>query len=178
MRPRRAIVLAGHAAIPLIGPQVDLLAQCGITQITVVAPGPHDGSESFGPHVRFVQNPFPRHTGGVFSLWLARGVLRLGALIVQAEAHIDRAALRLIVDAPVPDAVLVDRESGARRIDLAKVGPEGAQHLVRHVEALLAGGRSDASVSDAFRSLSTRWPLRPVTSVAESLTQLVAVGVA
>jgi choline kinase len=172
MRPQRAIVLAGHAATSQIGSQLEALAQCDIFDVTLVAPiEPHTDRTFLGHKVRFVQNPFPRHTGGVFSLWLVRGVFRLGALIVQADARVDPDALQRLVNAPVPDAVLVNPDAGSQPMILVKVGAEGGRHLVRHVEALLAEGGSHASVSDALRSLSRQWPLRPVMSVDVSLME-------
>jgi len=168
MSTRRAIILAGGSASEDVDRQIETLGGCGIVDITLVA----DCEKCSDAHpVRCIHNRFHQHTGTLFSLWLARSVLRFGALIVNGAAVLDSDTLQAFIEVRIPDAVVPARGSHAR-IELIKVGPEGGRCLTRHVEALISGGATDGCASLAFRSMARRWPLHAVASSTPSLMRL------
>jgi choline kinase len=172
MTPGRAVILANEVPAAVVERHIDALARIEVHDITLVAHFEHPLRAQVRDRVQFVDNGFHAHANTIFSLWLARDVLRRGALIVNGGASVSAEAIRCLVDASVTDAVLGDAVREDRVVELAKVGAEGGRWLVRHIEALMAGGASDAGASLAFRSLANRWTLRPVHLFAIPSAQL------
>ena len=175
MTPRRAVILANRVPAAIVERHFDALARFAIHDVTVVGRHELPLRTNVRDRVRFVGNRFHAQADTVFSLWLARDVLRLGALIVNGGASVDAEAIGLVVAASVPDAVFGSAVEEDGVVELAKVGAEGGRWLLRHVEALIAGGASDGGASLAFRSLAKRWPMRAVAVNASPVALRIAV---
>jgi choline kinase len=172
MTPGRAIMLANAVPTAIVERHLDAFAHFGVHDVTLVARFEQPLRLQIRDRVRFVSNRFHGSANTVFSLWLARDVLRRGALIVNGGTSLSPETIGRVLDASVPDAVLGSLVPEDRIVELAKVGPEGGRWLVRHIEALIAGGASDAGASIAFHSLAKRWPMQLVHVLNVSPVQL------
>jgi choline kinase len=210
MRPARAIILAAGngsrmgrltADRPktmldvdgrtIIDRQLDALASCGITDVTIVVGyKQHALRAHLGHRVRFVENARYRETNSLYSLWLARTPIEQGSLIMNSDVLVSPALAARLIDAPVDDSVLVDStndlaeeemkvkiwqgfaidfskelppaEAHAENVGMLKFGTEGGRRLVGHLDALVAAGQTGAWAPMAFRALAQEWPLRAV----------------
>lgn len=187
-RPKAMLEVDGRS---LIEHQLDALASYGVTDVTIVIGYQQQRMrEHLGSRVRFVENARYRQTNSVYSLWLAREVLRRGSIVMNSDLLVSRELLGRLVTSPVEDAVLVDRTSEmdeeemkvtlwegfavdfgkdlpaahahAENVGILKFGAEGGRRLVGHLDALIGGGLVQAWAPRAFRALASAWPLRAI----------------
>jgi L-glutamine-phosphate cytidylyltransferase len=212
MQPRHAIILAAGngtrmgsltvdrpkamlevAGVSLIDRQLDALHASGVQHVTIVTGYmAHRLHNHLGRSVRFVQNEHYRETNSLYSLWLARNVLRRGAIVLNSDTLISPILLSMLVQAPVRDAALVDlrrglgpeemkvrlrkgfvidfakdlpsKHSHGENVGILKFSPQGGIHLARHLEALVSSGHSRAWAPLAFAVLAREWPVGAVST--------------
>ena len=197
-RPKAMLDVDGRS---LIEHQLDDLAAFGVTDVTVVAGYQSQRlREHLGTRVRFVENARYRETNSLYSLWLARDVIRRGAIVMNSDLLASRELLARLVQAPAEDAVLVDRTSvldaeemkvtlwngfavdfgkdlpaeaaHAENVGILKFGAEGGRRLVEHLDALIGGGLVNAWAPRAFRAFAHVWPLRAVETAGFPWTEI------
>jgi choline kinase len=179
-RPKCLMKIGGH---PILHYQIAALRHCGIHDIGIVVGYLADRiKESVTVPLTFIENREFRTTGSSYSLWLARDFTKDGFIYLNSDLVFHPGMLRALLDAPDPNAVIVDRridassdmqkaEMKGRRIgrmgkDLALdvaaaevVGPAkfsaaGAAHLVRHLDALVAAGERNRWAYEVFGAVA------------------------
>jgi choline kinase len=189
-RPKAMLEVAG---VSLIDRQLDALHACGIHHVTVVTGYmAHRLHHHLGGAVTFVQNEWYRETNSLYSLWLARDVLRRGSVVMNSDTLTSSMLLSLLVQTPLSDAALVDLRRGLGReemkvrlrkgfvidfgkdllpehshgenVGILKFGPQGGIRLARHLEALVSRGHTRAWAPRAFAALAREWPLGAVST--------------
>jgi L-glutamine-phosphate cytidylyltransferase len=197
-RPKAMLDVDGRS---LIEHQLDALASYGVRDVTVVVGYQAQRMrEHLGKRVTFVENKRYRETNSVYSLWLARDVLRRGAMVMNSDLLVSQELFGRLVMAPVEDAVLVDRTSEmdeeemkvkiwqgfavdfgkdlpasdahAENVGILKFGAEGGRRLVEHLDALIGGGLVNAWAPRAFRALASAWPLRAIDTAGLPWTEI------
>jgi L-glutamine-phosphate cytidylyltransferase len=187
-RPKTMLEVEGRS---LIDHALDALGACGIRDVTIVIG--HQGQrlrEHLGGRVRFVDNVRYRETNSLYSLSLARDVLRHGAVVLNSDVLVSPALVARLVEARVADAALVDSsstladeemkvkiwngfamdfskqlppwEAHAENVGLLKFGAAGGRRLVAHIDALVAGGHENTWAPKAFAALAREWPIRAI----------------
>jgi len=183
-RPKCLLKVGGHT---LLEYQIAALRQCGITDIAIVL-GYH--GDKIRAHldvpVSFVENPEYASTGSSFSLWLAGSFLRDGFVYVNSDLLFHPTMLRVLLDAPEPDAIVIDRavhltgdmqkaemdgtrilamsksmpaeRAAAEVVGPAKFSPEGARMLIEHLDALVAAGERTRWAYEAFAEIARQRP--------------------
>ncbi len=63
--------------------------------------------------VRYIENTRFDDTNSLYSLWLARADLTSGALVLNSDVLVPSVLIERLLEAPAPDAVLVERGSGS-----------------------------------------------------------------
>jgi choline kinase len=100
--------LAPFAGTPLIELQLRALRSCGIDDVTVVVGFEADDvRRTCGPRVRFIENAIFARTNSLYSLWLARTVLRDGFVVMNCDVLFAPAMLADLVSARHENALLV-----------------------------------------------------------------------
>jgi L-glutamine-phosphate cytidylyltransferase len=100
--------LAKFGERTLISIQLSALRACGITDITVVVGFEADSVRlACGPHVRFIENARFRETNSLYSLWLARPMLRDGFVVMNCDVLFHPAMLVDLLTAHHQNALLV-----------------------------------------------------------------------
>jgi len=189
-RPKAMLDVDGRS---LIERQLDALAAFGIVDVTIVAGYRRERlRDHLGRRVRFVENARYRETNSLYSLSLARETLGRGAIVMNSDVLVSPALLGRLVDAPVDDALLVDRagalddevmkvriwqgfaidfgkdlapwDADGENVGILKFGADGGRRLVRHLDALIGAGQVNAWAPRAFRALAPEWPLRVVAT--------------
>jgi choline kinase len=100
--------LASFDGQPLIELQLRALRRCGIHDITVVV-----GFEAqrvrraCGPGIRFIENPRFVETNSLYSLWLARAVLKPGFVVMNCDVLFPTVMLADLLTARHQNALLV-----------------------------------------------------------------------
>jgi choline kinase len=197
-RPKALLDVDGRT---LIDRELDALASFGIVDVTVVIGYQQQRlREHLGRRVRFIENARYRETNSLFSLSLAREELQQGAVILNSDLLVSSDLLARLIKAPVEDAVLIDcdgeladeemkvttwqgfaidfgkglppRAAHGENVGILKFGAEGGRRLVRHIDALLAGGHENAWAPMAFRALAQEWPLRAVPTDGVPWTEI------
>ncbi|HET9831467.1 MAG TPA: phosphocholine cytidylyltransferase family protein [Vicinamibacterales bacterium] len=128
--------LAKVGGATLLDRQLDALRSCGITRIAVVT-----GYRAMhvrricGPTVDYVHNPRFAETNSLYSLWLARELLRDGFLVMNCDVLFHHQMLHDLVTSQYEDALLVSpacdeatysdeemkvRVRGGRVVDISK----------------------------------------------------------
>jgi choline kinase len=189
-RPKAMLEVAG---VSLIDRQLGALHASGIHDVTIVtgymAQTLHD---HLGGAVTFVRNERYRETNSLYSLWLARDVLRRGSVVMNSDTLTSPMLLSLLVQAPVSDAALVDlrrnlgpeemkvklrrgfvidfgkdlppEHSHGENVGILKFGSQAGTRLVRHLETLVSIGHVRAWAPLAFAALAREWPLCAVST--------------
>jgi choline kinase len=189
-RPKAMLEVDG---VTLIDREIEALAASGVRDVTVVVGYRQERLRAhLGDRVRFIENARYRETNSLYSLSLAREVLREGALVLNSDILVTHELIARLVQAPVEDAALVDSTSvladeemkvriwqgfaidfskalpaddaHAENVGILKFGAAGGRRLVAHIDALLAdeAHAAKAWAPLAFRSLAREWPLRAV----------------
>src|SRR5262249_44144663 len=102
----------------LIERQIRSLRACGIDAITVVAGfRAPDVRRTCGPGVDFVTNTRHETTNSLYSLWLARDLLRDGFVVLNCDVLFHDQLLRDLLAARDEDALLMAANRGERSSD-------------------------------------------------------------
>jgi choline kinase len=189
-RPKAMLEVGG---VSLIDRQLEALRASGIQHVTIVTGYmAHKLHSHLGRAVRFVQNEHYRETNSLYSLWLAREVLRRGSVVMNSDTLISPILLSMLVQAPVRDAALVDlrrslgpeemkvrlrkgfvidfgkelpaEHSHGENVGILKFSPQGGIHLARHLEVLVSSGHTRAWAPLAFAALAREWPVGAVST--------------
>lgn len=188
-RPKCLLEVGGQT---LIDHQVDRLRRYGVSDVVVVVGFCADRlRRHLGPHVRYVENERYERTNSLYSLWLARGELVSGALILNSDVLASSLLFERLLQSPAPDAILVERGdrfepedmkvtlNGPHVIDFGKDLPRerahahnvgvakfsgGASRLAACLEGLVAAGHENDWVPTAFREFAGHWPLVAVAT--------------
>ena len=213
MRPSRAIILAAGngsrmgaltaerpkamldvAGTTLVDHQLEALAGCGIHDVTLVVGYRQDRlREHLGARARYIENARFRDTNSVYSLWLARDVLRRGAVVMNSDVLVSGALLRRLISAPGDDAALIDSSqqvfgdeemkvtlwhnfivdfgkdlpaasAHGENVGVLKFSREGGRRLAVHLDRLVDSGATNSWAPMAFRSLAREWPVAAVST--------------
>ncbi|HKB12120.1 MAG TPA: phosphocholine cytidylyltransferase family protein [Vicinamibacterales bacterium] len=189
-RPKAMLEVGGRS---LIDRALEALAACGVHDVTVVAGYRQQMlRDHLGDRVRFIENARYRVTNSLYSLWLAREVLREGAVVMNGDVLTSPELMLQLIGAPVEDAVLIDPASpiddeamkvktwqgfaldfgknlarcdtDGENVGVLKFGPSGGRRLAGHLNTLIAAGQANAWAPLAFRAFAQEWPLRAVTT--------------
>jgi L-glutamine-phosphate cytidylyltransferase len=100
--------LAAFDGRPLIELQMRALRACGIQRITVVVGFESDCvRQACGPDVRFIENSRYAETNSLYSLWMARSVLRDGFVVMNCDVLFPTEMLADLVTARHENALLI-----------------------------------------------------------------------
>ena len=177
----------------LIERQIRSLRACGIDAITVVAGfRPVDVRRTCGPGVDLVTNTRHETTNSLYSLWLARDLLRDGFVVLNCDVLFHDQLLRDLLTSRDEDALLMAANRGERYSDeemkirarcgavadiaktiepaeadgenvgIAKFGKAGAAALVAAMHEILAAGGAREWLPRAFAAVAAKRPLRIV----------------
>jgi choline kinase len=189
-RPKALLEVGG---VSLIDHQLGALHASGVRDITIVTGHmAHRLHEHLGRAVGFVHNPKYRKTNSLYSLWLARHLLRRGSIVMNSDTLASPMLLSLLLDAPATDAVLVDvrtnlgheemkvtlrrgfvvdfgkdllpEHSHGENVGILKFGPQAGIRLARHLGRLVRDGYAGAWAPAAFAALAREWPLSAVST--------------
>jgi choline kinase len=184
LRPKCLLKIGGHTILEY---QVAALRQCGITDIAIVVGYQGDKIRAhLSTPVTYLENTDYASTGSSYSLWLTREFIRDGFVYVNSDLIFHPRMLQTLLDAPDPDAIIVDRHldltgdmqkaemDGARILRMSKnlpaeiaaaevVGPAkfsavGARDLIDSLNALIASGERTRWAYEAFADVATRRP--------------------
>jgi choline kinase len=104
----RAKCLMPIGGTSLMRRQIRSLRQCGVREIVVVVGYQQDRVRAeCGEGIQFVENPWYRETNSLYSLWLARGHLAGGFLVLNSDVLFHSAMLRELVESKHQAALLV-----------------------------------------------------------------------
>lgn len=105
VRPKCLAPFDGTALIDL---QIGALRACGVDDIVVVVGFEADHvRRSCPPEVRFIENSRFAETNSLYSLWLSRGMLAHGFVMLNCDVLFDPDMLMDLLTARHPDALLV-----------------------------------------------------------------------
>ena len=133
---------------PLIGRQIDTLARCGISEVTVIvgfgaAPVETLLAELYGPNrIRTLYNPFFASTDNLVSCWVARVEMQQDFLLLNGDTLFDAIVLEQLLAAPAHPVTLAVSRKERYDDDDMKVIRDG-DRLV-HVGKKLPPDRVDA----------------------------------
>jgi choline kinase len=189
-RPKTMLDVEGRA---LIDRELDALAACGVLDVTIVVGYQHERLRNhLGSRVRFIENARYQETNSLYSLWLARETLDDGAVVMNSDILVSRRLMAKLIDAPVEDAVLVDRHSAlaeeemkvkiwqgfaidfskelapwdadGENVGILKFGRRGGRRLAEHLDAFIAAGAINAWAPRAFKAIAQEWPVRAIAT--------------
>ena len=189
-RPKALLEVAGYS---LIDRQIDALTLSGVTHITVVTGYRHDRlQEHLGARVSYVHNEHYGKSNSLYSLWLARHVLRRGSVVMNSDILVSPMLIARLLGTPARDAALIDPRSdmGAEEmkvrlwngfiedfskdmpaekahgenVGILKFSRHGGTRLVRHLDTLVYAGMTNAWAPMAFAALAREWPLAAVST--------------
>lgn len=189
-RPKALLEVAGYS---LIDRQIDALTISGIRNITVVTGYKHDRlHEHLGTRVSYVHNERYSKSNSLYSLWLARDVLRQGAVVMNSDILVSPVLIARLLGTPARDAALIDprddmgeeemkvrllngfvaefskdmpvESAHGENVGILKFSREGGTRLARHLETLVHIGMTNAWAPLAFGALAREWPLVAVST--------------
>jgi L-glutamine-phosphate cytidylyltransferase len=189
-RPKALLEVAGYS---LIDRQIDALTMSGIANITVVTGYRHERlHEHLGRRVSYVHNDRYSKSNSLYSLWLARHVLRKGSMVMNSDILVSPVLIARLLGTPARDAALIDPRSdmGAEEmkvrlwngfieefskdmppekahgenVGILKFSPQGGIRLVHHLDTLVYAGMTNAWAPLAFGALAREWPLVAVST--------------
>ena len=189
-RPKALLNVAGYS---LIDRQLDALTLSGVTNITVVSGYKHHVlQQHLGSRVSYVHNERYQKSNSLYSLWLARDVLRGGAIVMNSDILVSPVLIARLLGTPARDAALVDpredmgdeemkvrlsngfitefgkdlpiAEASGENVGILKFGREGGRRLIRHLDMLVQIGMTSAWAPLAFSALAREWPLVAVST--------------
>lgn len=189
-RPKALLEVAGY---PLIDRQIDALTMSGVRNITVVTGYKHDRlREHLGTRVSYVHNDRYAKSNSLYSLWLARDLVRKGAVVMNSDILVSPVLIARLLGTPADDAALVDSRSdlGAEEmkvrlsngfisefskdmplekahgenVGILKFSREGGARLAYHLDSLVQIGMTNAWAPLAFSALTRERPLVAVST--------------
>lgn len=189
-RPKALLEVAGY---PLIDRQIDALTLSGIRNVTVVTGYKHDRLyEHLGTRVSYIHNERYSKSNSLYSLWLARDILRQGAVVMNSDILVSPVLVARLLGTPAHDAALVDPrdDMGAEEmkvrlsngfiaefskdmpldrahgenVGILKFSRQGGTRLAHHLEKLVHIGMTNAWAPLAFGALAREWPLVAVST--------------
>lgn len=164
--------LARVGSRTLLERQIDELQSAGITRITVIAGYQLDEVRRTCPRgVEIVQNARYASTNSLYSLWLARDLLRDGFLVLNCDVLFHPQMLDDLLTARYDDALLV-----AARTDAAPYGDEEMKvHIRRGLVRGIAKTLTDED-SDAENVGIARFGAAGAAALIEQMNGIVAHG--
>jgi choline kinase len=189
-RPKALLEVAGY---PLIDRQIDALTMSGVRNITVVTGYKHERlHEHLTTRVSYVHNDRYRKSNSLYSLWLARDVLRQGTVVLNSDILVSPLLIARLLGTPARDAALIDPRSdmGAEEmkvrvsngfisefgkdipverahgenVGILKFSREGGVRLAHHLDTLVHIGMTNAWAPLAFGVLTRERPLAAVST--------------
>jgi choline kinase len=187
-RPKCLLQVGGRT---LIVRQIEALSRAGVTDVVAVLGYRGDQVRRLaGPDVRYIENAEYTHTNSLYSLWLAREELLSGAVIVNSDVLALPRLFARLLNAPAPDAVLVEPGAHfepedmkvtiveghvvdfgkglprdrchAHNVGIAKFSAEGAGVLVECLDRLVVSGHANDWTTVAYREFTHHRPLAAV----------------
>lgn len=165
--------LAPFDRTPLIQLQLRALRSCGIDDVAVVIGFEGDRVRcSCGPGVRFVENPVFATTNSLYSLWLARPLLRDGFVVLNCDVLFHPAMLADLLDARHENALLVSYPTETD----APFGDEEMKVCVRR--GRVAGIRKDLppALTDGENVGIAKFSAAGAARLVDAMTRIVASG--
>jgi len=189
-RPKALLEVAGYS---LIDRQIDAVTLSGIRNITVVTGYKrHVLHAHLGSRVSFIHNQRYSQSNSLYSLWLARHVVRQGAIVLNSDILVSPVLIARLLGAPARDAALVDprndmgaeemkvrisngfiaefskdlplEKASGENVGILKFSFEGGRRLARHLDTLVHIGMTNAWAPLAFSALAREWPLAAVST--------------
>lgn len=189
-RPKALLEVAGF---PLIDRQVDALTMSGVRNITVVTGYRHDRlHEHLGNRVSYVHNHRYSQSNSLYSLWLARDVVRQGAVVMNSDILVSPLLVARLLGTPARDAALIDprgdlgaeemkvrlsngfisqfgkdmavEKAHGENVGILKFSREGGTLLVHHLDTLVHAGMINAWAPLAFGAFARERPLVAVST--------------
>ena len=189
-RPKALLQVAGYS---LIDRQIDALMLSGISNITVVTGYRHARlHEHLGTRVSYVHNEHYGKSNSLYSLWLARHVLRQGAVVMNSDILVSPMLIARLLGTPARDAALIDprgdlgaeemkvrlwngfveefskemapNQAHGENVGILKFSRHGAARLVHHLDTLVYAGMTNAWAPLAFGAFAREWPLVAVST--------------
>jgi choline kinase len=195
--------LANIGGRTLLDHQIESLRRCGIETITVVAGFQADDVRgACDPAIDVVVNTQYESTNSLYSLWLARGLLAHGFVVLNCDVLFHDQLLWDLLTARDEDALLMAATRGAvysteemkirtragcvaeiaktldpadadgESVGIAKFGVDGAKLLVQHIGETLAGGGVREWLPSAFAAFARRRPLHVVETRGYPWTEI------
>ena len=189
-RPKALLEVAGY---PLIDRQIDALTLSGVKNITVVTGYKHHRlHEHLGTRVSYVHNERYSKSNSLYSLWLARDVIRHGAVVMNSDILVSPVLVARLLGTPAHDAALIDprddmgaeemkvrlsngfiaefskdmavHRAHGENVGILKFGRQGGTRLAQHLDNLVQIGMTNAWAPLAFGALAREWPLVAVST--------------
>jgi choline kinase len=107
--PKCLVSIAGE---PLLARNLRLLRQAGLDDVVVVVGCGADAVRRSCPDARFVENDLFARTNSLYSLWVARGHLADGFLVMNCDVLVHPQLVADLLTSSHEDAVLVDYGAG------------------------------------------------------------------
>jgi choline kinase len=189
-RPKCLLEVGGRT---LIARQIEALGRAGVTEFVAVLGYRGDQVRRLaGPDVRYIENAEYTHTNSLYSLWLAREELLSGAVVVNSDVLALPRLFANLLNAPQPDAVLVEpgvdfvpedmkvtivdgrvtdfgkdlprNRSQGHNVGVAKFSAEGAKLLVECLNRLVVSGHANDWTTVAYRAFARERPLAAIST--------------
>ncbi len=189
-RPKALLEVAGY---PLIDRQIDALTMSGVANITVVTGYMHHRlREHLGTRVSYIHNDRYSKSNSLYSLWLARDVLRGGAVVMNSDILVSPMLIARLLGTPADDAALIDprtdlgaeemkvrltngfisdfskdlpvEQADGENVGILKFSREGGARLADHLDTLVHIGMTNAWAPMAFAALARERPLVAVST--------------
>ncbi|HXQ74107.1 MAG TPA: phosphocholine cytidylyltransferase family protein [Pyrinomonadaceae bacterium] len=179
----------------LIERQISALNMVGINDVVaVVGFGKEHVQARCGRQIRYVENEIHEQTNSLYSLWLARDMLRDGFVVLNADVLFHTRMLEDLVSSRHENALLISYESltplgeeemkvkvrkgvvveiskhmdpaeaDGENVGIVKFGPSGAALLIEHMDALVAGGNLKEWAPRAFGAFAAVQPLHAIST--------------
>src|SRR5262245_4935158 len=187
-QPKCLLPIAGHSIIDY---QIATLMDAGIQDIGIVVGYlPELIKKHVNVPVTFIENRDYVSTSSSYSLWLARDFIRDGFIHLNSDLIFHPDILRVLLDTPARNAVIVDRVvdaesdmmkarmTGKRILSMSKrlpmevaaaevVGParfsaSGTQQIVEYLDRTIAAGQRNRWAYDVFGTMAEDLDLRGV----------------
>jgi choline kinase len=169
--------------------QVEALFSQGVRRITVVTGYLGEKiQEILGEKVEYIRNERFEETSSMYSLWLAREMMKGGFLAVNGDVLFHVGILKSLLSCPHPDALAVDLEAtlaeeemrvsvrdgrvlalsktlhepDGENVGMLKFSAEGGRVLLAKIEEILKQGLQDKMIPYAVDAIAPSYPLAAV----------------
>jgi choline kinase len=177
----------------LIERQISALNMVGIDDVVaVVGFGKEHVQARCGRQIRYVVNEIHEQTNSLYSLWLARELLRDGFVVLNADVLFHTQMLEDLITSRHENALLISYDSLAplgdeemkvkvrkgvvveiskqmnpaeadgENVGIVKFGPSGAALLIEQMDALVEGGNLKEWAPRAFGAFAATQPLHAI----------------